>query len=634
MQGRQWRKKPSENLIKLMEESVDIKLFLVQERGPLSLLFQDEQGKKFSITIGNDISCSCGGGKNEHCVHTLFALNKVYKIPFNDPLILQLHFTDQELNKLMEKKKKKHNNNNEDSNNNNNRKNNKRKKLENENSNQMNLIDDSVCPICQEDLYTEEGIYYCSNSCGHNFHIGCLKIFIKHKKDNETVIQCPMCRAKWNEEEFDKKISSIQIGKSIKIHKGINCSNCQRSNIKFERFHCLECDNYNLCSECFSNEIHRETAHHFIVKKNSEDKWFGCDFKNFFDEEKMDKKNIHRIYIIKNIYLSQFLSSCLPEYNKNLLNKEEEEDEYGNNAPRDPNDLRNFEEEEKKEFCSVCKSLVKTNLIGNKNKISEFMMIKYIPNCRHVIHVKCCDRAFKIIGYEKHNNILLVDKLFNKCRIDNKFIFPGLNSIKFSYEAEKKISSNNLNNNNIINGVFLDKLMNGNNNDINNNNNFLNINPVKKLPSSSSIQKRQLINKLLMEANMDYNNYPGNNYGFGLNIQKVNFNMNNDIQKFEQQIEHKNTYNTRIKSKNLLNQIPYRQVQKVKKMDSIIAKNNINENKKVERGNSRRETNNNNPLINAGNSLIVQKYNARPVRYENNSSKISLSPLLINLDNL
>ena len=133
---------------------------------------------------------------------------------------------------------------------------------------------------------------------------------------------------------------------------------------------------------------------------------------------------------------------------------------------------------------------------------------------------------------------------------------------------------------------------------------------------------------------MDYNNYPGNNYGFGLNIQKVNFNMNNDIQKFEQQIEHKNTYNTRIKSKNLLNQIPYRQVQKVKKMDSIIAKNNINENKKVERGNSRRETNNNNPLINAGNSLIVQKYNARPVRYENNSSKISLSPLLINLDNL
>ena len=55
MQVRQWRKKPSEYLIKLMEESVDIKLFLIQEKGPLSLMFQDEQGIKYNITIGSDI---------------------------------------------------------------------------------------------------------------------------------------------------------------------------------------------------------------------------------------------------------------------------------------------------------------------------------------------------------------------------------------------------------------------------------------------------------------------------------------------------------------------------------------------------------------------------------------------------
>jgi len=620
MQVRQWRKKPSEHLIKLMEESVDIKLFLIQEKGPLSLMFQDEQGIKYNITIGSDISCSCGGGKNEHCVHTLFALNKVYKIPFNDPLILQLHFTDPELNKLMEKKKKKYNDNkNED----NNKKNNRRKKIENkENTNQKNLIDDSVCPICQEDLYSEEGIYFCSNSCGHNFHIGCLKVYIKHKKDNETVIQCPMCRSRWNEDEFDKKIASTHQIKCIKIHKGINCSNCQRTNIKFERFHCLECENYNLCSECFEGEIHKETAHHFIVKRHSEEKWLGCDFKNIFNEEKMNKNN--KFYITKNVYLNQFLTSCLPEYNKSILNKFEEEDEYGNNAPSDPNDLRNYDNEEleKKEYCCICKSEAKVNLNNNKNKISEFMLAKFIPNCKHVIHLKCCDRAFKIFGYEKHNSVLLVDKLFNKCRLDNKYIFPGLMSIKISFESEKKISSNNLNtNNNIVNGVFIDKFMNDN----------FNIAPVKKLPSSSSVQKRQIINKLLMEANNNPYDYQGNNYGFGLNIQKVNFNLN-DIHKFEQQIEHKNTYNTRIRNKNLLAQIPYKQAHnKIKKVDNIIAKNKDIENKKVERGNSRRESN---PLINAGNSLIVQKYNARPIRYENNSSKVSLSPLLINLDSL
>ena len=96
MNGRKWRKKPSEELIKLMEESVDLKLYLIHERGPLSLTFQDEQNKKYEINIGNEISCSCGGGKIEHCAHTLFALNKIYKIPFNNPLILQLQFTNQE----------------------------------------------------------------------------------------------------------------------------------------------------------------------------------------------------------------------------------------------------------------------------------------------------------------------------------------------------------------------------------------------------------------------------------------------------------------------------------------------------------------------------------------------------------
>ena len=63
MNNRKWRKKPSEELIKLMEESIDLKLYLIHERGPLSLTFQDEQNKKYEINIGNEISCSCGGGK-------------------------------------------------------------------------------------------------------------------------------------------------------------------------------------------------------------------------------------------------------------------------------------------------------------------------------------------------------------------------------------------------------------------------------------------------------------------------------------------------------------------------------------------------------------------------------------------
>ena len=318
MNGRKWRKKPSEELIKLMEESVDLKLYLIHERGPLSLTFQDEQNKKFEINIGNEISCSCGGGKIEHCAHTLFALNKIYKIPFNNPLILQLQFTNQELDTLMEKKKKKSENKKAKES----RKLHPRKKREKELTNQMSLLDDPICPICQEDMYSNEGIYFCKPSCGHNFHIGCLKVFIKHKKDTDMVVSCPMCRAKWEEEDYIKPLTEIRPNKCIKNHKGINCSNCQRINIKFERFHCLNCDNYDLCIECFSAEIHRDKNHCFIFKKHNEDKWTGCDYKRFEDweeeddneENKINNKNNNLNYFPINISLTHFLMNCLPDY--------------------------------------------------------------------------------------------------------------------------------------------------------------------------------------------------------------------------------------------------------------------------------------------------------------------------------
>ena len=163
----------------------------------------------------------------------------------------------------------------------------KRKKKEKD-SNQMSLLDDAVCPICQEDMYSNEGIYFCKKSCGHNFHIGCLKVFIKHKKDTDTVVSCPMCRAKWEEQDYIKPLMEIQSNKCTKIHKNINCANCERMNIKFERFHCLNCENYDICIECFMAEVHKEKNHNFIFKKHEEDKWTGCDYKN---DDEDDEKN-------------------------------------------------------------------------------------------------------------------------------------------------------------------------------------------------------------------------------------------------------------------------------------------------------------------------------------------------------
>ena len=667
MNARKWRKKPSEELIKLMEESVDLKLYLIHERGPLSLTFQDEQNKKYEINIGNEISCSCGGGKIEHCAHTLFALNKIYKIPFNNPLILQLQFTNQELDTLMEKKKKK----SEGKKAKESKKLHPKKKREKDLSNQMSLLDDPICPICQEDMYSNEGIFFCKPSCGHNFHIGCLKVFIKHKKDTDMVVSCPMCRAKWEEDDYLKPLMEIRPNKCTKNHKGINCANCQRTNIKFERFHCLVCDNYDLCVECFGAEIHRDKNHCFIFKKHNEDKWTGCEYKKYEDWEddndiEENKNNINNNknnnlnYVAKNISLTSFLTNCLPDFkndgtfkikmdqvgngnqpehnNNNNINND------NNNENEDINDINSLRLENNMQRpvviapkCAICKSPSKLDYGRYNAKTLEFLMLKYLPNCQHIIHVKCCEKAFKLISYEKRNKYLIVSQYFNKCRHDNKPIFPGLLSINLIYEKDKKPSTGNTNNRS--NNKSLNKLRTNTplddlsfpgipgifNIKNSHNNNIMN----RKIQGSNSNAKKIMIEKLLREAQIEKEQ----NMGFGLNIQKINFGGNNDIQKYEMEVLNKGSYNEKIKRKGMLGKIPYTQIHKIKKStEHIIINNKDNINKRIQKEDKKeiKKENKMNVFANAGQSLIVQKYNARPARYEG-PSKISLSPLLIDL---
>ena len=666
MNGRKWRKKPSEELIKLMEESVDLKLYLIHERGPLSLTFQDEQNKKFEINIGNEISCSCGGGKIEHCAHTLFALNKIYKIPFNNPLILQLQFTNQELDTLMEKKKKKSENKKAKES----RKLHPRKKREKELTNQMSLLDDPICPICQEDMYSNEGIYFCKPSCGHNFHIGCLKVFIKHKKDTDMVVSCPMCRAKWEEEDYIKPLTEIRPNKCIKNHKGINCSNCQRTNIKFERFHCLNCDNYDLCIECFSAEIHRDKNHCFIFKKHNEDKWTGCEYKRFEDweeeddneENKINNKNNNLNYFPINISLTHFLMNCLPDYkndgsfqikmdqvgnsnqieNRSINNNINNQNQINNNENNndDLNDINNLRLENNMQRpvhlapkCAICKVPSKLDYGRYNAKTLEFLMLKYLSNCQHIIHVKCCEKAFKMISYEKKNKFLIVSQYFNRCRHDNKIIYPGLMSINLIFEKDKKPSTGNNNNrgnnkssNKLRTNTPLDDLsLPGIFNIKNSYNNAVN----RKMQGYSSNTKKMMIEKLLREAQIEKEQ----NMGFGLNIQKLNFGGQNDIQKYEMEVLNKGSYNEKIKRKGMVGKIPYTQIHKLKKAEHITINSNMNRKlSKEDRKNIKeiKSENKMNVFANAGQSLIVQKYNARPVRYEG-PGKISLSPLLIDL---
>ena len=120
--------------------------------------------------------------------------------------------------------------------------------------------------------------------------------------------------------------------------------------------------------------------------------------------------------------------------------------------------------------------------------------------------------------------------------------------------------------------------------------------------------------------------------GFGLNIQKINFGEQNDIHKYEMEMINKGSYNEKIKRKGMIGKIPYTQLHKIKKTEHIVL-NNVNKKTNKEDKKFIKDSQNENKanvLANAGASLIVQKYNARPLKCEG-PSKVSLSPLLINL---
>jgi len=55
--------------------ALNMRMYLVQENGPTKLVLEEHNSrKKYKVQIGYEITCSCGGAKQEHCVHTVILL--------------------------------------------------------------------------------------------------------------------------------------------------------------------------------------------------------------------------------------------------------------------------------------------------------------------------------------------------------------------------------------------------------------------------------------------------------------------------------------------------------------------------------------------------------------------------------
>lgn len=96
-----YRNRIPTHIIKLLDVSSRITLFLVGQNGPLSFVFKDRLENKYKTTIGADIKCSCSTNKNDHCIHSLYVLLKIFKVSVQNPIIWQSSYIDSELSDLV-----------------------------------------------------------------------------------------------------------------------------------------------------------------------------------------------------------------------------------------------------------------------------------------------------------------------------------------------------------------------------------------------------------------------------------------------------------------------------------------------------------------------------------------------------
>jgi hypothetical protein len=75
-----WRNKPTQLISEMIPVSKELKLYLVHEIGPTSMVLKDENNNKFKVVIGDTVNCSCSVVKNDHCIHSLFVMLKKFKV--------------------------------------------------------------------------------------------------------------------------------------------------------------------------------------------------------------------------------------------------------------------------------------------------------------------------------------------------------------------------------------------------------------------------------------------------------------------------------------------------------------------------------------------------------------------------
>ena len=252
----------TEEKIKLYEKAMTLQMFLISELGPTRLLFKvgnDDDAQKVKISLTETLECSCSPGSKSRCIHGIFAMVKVFKIPCESELVFQERFSEAQVNWILEgrfrkveKETKKHDFL-------------KRKGIVKSDEaskgakgkSQKKVVDKTdSCPICYEVLGDEEPLSPCK-CCVNAFHIKCLLTWSKHqvKMEPHKPVKCPMCRSPFDDSPGET-IKQLEYGiqkfqKKEYLHPGTICYGCNKKDLIGPIFTNIWHSKKIFCKVCF-----------------------------------------------------------------------------------------------------------------------------------------------------------------------------------------------------------------------------------------------------------------------------------------------------------------------------------------------------------------------------------------------
>ena len=265
-----WRRACSDVVHWRQLQAIQARIYVLQESGPTAFIVKEhDSAKKLRVTIGDPSACTCTTflKERELCIHILWVILKLFRIPPENPISWQGSLVEREIHQIVKSRESTR----------------ARAAAPASTATKPSASDDQptvepraveegdCCPICQDEMTSAQPLTYCRYSCGHSIHSKCMKIWADHQISQGTKILCPMCRADFG---TLKMIMTDHLKKTAfnkDTHPGTTCNHCNTNPIAGKIYMCTICDLYNLCMQCFAAPNH--THHPFQYKEKPAHRW-------------------------------------------------------------------------------------------------------------------------------------------------------------------------------------------------------------------------------------------------------------------------------------------------------------------------------------------------------------------------